>query len=46
MCPVRNIYVAALNKIGNLKPVILEHRLLWNADELYIKSPEEMASAK
>jgi peptide/nickel transport system substrate-binding protein len=43
-CPIRNVSVAARNRIGNLKPVILEHRLLWNPDELYIKSPEEMAA--
>jgi peptide/nickel transport system substrate-binding protein len=43
-CPIRNVSVAARNRIGNLKPIILEHRLLWNADELYIKSPEDMAA--
>jgi peptide/nickel transport system substrate-binding protein len=44
MCPVRHISVAARNTIGNLKPVVVEHRLLWNADELYLRSPEEMAA--
>jgi peptide/nickel transport system substrate-binding protein len=43
-CPVRSIAVAARNNIGNLKPSILEMRLLWNQDELYIKSPEELAA--
>ena len=43
-CPVRSIAVTARNHIGNLKPSILEMRLLWNQDELYIKSPEELAA--
>jgi len=43
-CPVRTVSVAARNRIGNMKPVILEHRFFWNVDELYIKSPEEMAA--
>jgi peptide/nickel transport system substrate-binding protein len=29
------IYVAAKEKIGNLKPTITRHRTLWNGDELY-----------
>lgn len=44
MCPVRNVSVAARNKIGNLKPAIIEHRFFWVVDELYIKSPEELAA--
>jgi peptide/nickel transport system substrate-binding protein len=43
MCPVRNVSVAVRNHLGNVSPVILEHRLLWNVDEHYIRSPEEMA---
>ena len=45
-CPLRTISVAARNNIGNLKPSILEMRLLWNRDEIYIKSPEEVAATR
>jgi peptide/nickel transport system substrate-binding protein len=44
MCPVRSVSVAARNNIGNLTPTILQHRLLWNVDELYIMPREEMAA--
>ena len=43
-CPLHTISVAARNTIGNLKPSILEMRLLWNQDQLYIKSPEDLAA--
>jgi peptide/nickel transport system substrate-binding protein len=45
-CPLRTISVAARNTIGNLKPSILEMRLLWNQDQLYIKSPEDLAATR
>jgi peptide/nickel transport system substrate-binding protein len=33
----QNVYVCARPKIGNLKPALARHRLLWNAEELYWK---------
>jgi len=38
--------VAARNTIGNLKPSILEMRLMWNQDQLYVKSPEDLAATR
>ncbi|MDI6785283.1 MAG: ABC transporter substrate-binding protein [bacterium] len=35
--PGRTLYLAAKNKIGNIKPTVLEHRLLWNQEELYFR---------
>lgn len=35
--PGRTLYIAAKNKIGNIKPTILEHHLLWNQEELYFR---------
>ena len=34
-----NLVVAAKNGLGNLRPAVLDHYLLWNADELYWRSP-------
>jgi len=31
-----NILVGARNRVGNFKPSILDHYVLWNADELYL----------
>ena len=36
-----NIVVAARTGIGNLRPAVLDHYLLWNADELYWRTPAE-----
>jgi len=32
-----NILVGARNRVGNFKPAILDHYVLWNADELYLR---------
>ena len=34
---IPDVFIAAKNKIGNLNPTIMRHRILWNSDELYIK---------
>ena len=30
-----NLMVAAKSGLGNLRPAVLDHYLLWNADELF-----------
>lgn len=33
-----NVVVAQNGRVGNFKPAILDHRTLWNADELFLKT--------
>lgn len=35
-----NVLVAASNKVGNLRPAILEPYALWNVEELFLIGPE------
>ena len=36
-----DILVAARNGVGNFQPAILDHYTLWNADQLFVNSPEK-----
>jgi hypothetical protein len=39
-----NIVVAARQQIGNFRPAILDHYVLWNADELFWRAVPRRAS--
>lgn len=39
-----NIVVGAKATLGNFRPAVLDHYVLWNADELYWRSPPRGAS--
>lgn len=41
-----NILAAADPRVGNFHPAILDPYTLWNADELYIRTPVESAGAR
>jgi ABC-type transport system substrate-binding protein len=41
-----NILAAADGRIGNFHPAVLDPYTLWNADELYIRTPIENAAAR
>ena len=34
----KNILVGARRHVGNFKPSVLDHRTLWNSDELYLRA--------
>ena len=38
--PIRRQKVPISNRFGNLQPSILPHRLLWNAERIYVKAPQ------
>ncbi len=41
------IYLAVRNKFGNLRPTIIRPRVLWNAEEIFVKeTPEAPAETK
>jgi peptide/nickel transport system substrate-binding protein len=33
-----NVLVAARRKVGNFRPAVLDHYVLWNAEELYLRT--------
>ena len=41
-----NILAAADARVGNFRPAILDPYTLWNAEELYIRTPVESASGR
>jgi peptide/nickel transport system substrate-binding protein len=41
-----NILAAADARVGNFHPAVLDPYTLWNADELYIRTPVENAAAR
>jgi len=41
-----NVLAAADARVGNFHPAILDPYTLWNADELYIRTPVESAGAR
>jgi peptide/nickel transport system substrate-binding protein len=41
-----NILAAADPRVGNFRPAVLDPYTLWNADELYIRTPVESAVAR
>jgi ABC-type transport system substrate-binding protein len=42
-----NILAGADAKVGNFRPAVLEPSTLWNADELYVRTPNaESAGAR
>jgi peptide/nickel transport system substrate-binding protein len=36
--PTQNAKVPVRNRFGNLQPVVISHRLLWNIDRVFVKS--------
>lgn len=42
------VYIPVRNKFGNLKPIVMRPRVLWNVEELFIKegAKSELASAE
>jgi peptide/nickel transport system substrate-binding protein len=41
-----NVLAAADSRVGNFRPAILDPYTLWNADELYIRTPTESAGVR
>ena len=41
-----NILAVANPRVGNFHPAVLDPYTLWNADELYIRTPIESAAAR
>jgi peptide/nickel transport system substrate-binding protein len=37
-CPTRSVLVGWSKRLGNVTPTVLQHRLLWNSYELYVKA--------
>jgi hypothetical protein len=35
-----NILVGAKKGLGNFRPALMDHYVLWNVEELYWKAPE------